>query len=43
MFIKNCSIINESIYLYTDEGQTNKVTIEGFNIIYSDNITDYIT
>ena len=35
--ILNCSIINESIYLYSDESQTNKVTIEGFNIIYSDN------
>lgn len=35
--VLNCSIINESIYLYTDESQTNKVTIEGFNIIYSDN------
>ena len=35
--ILNCSIINESIYLSTDEKQTNKIIIEGFNIIYSDN------
>ena len=35
--ILNCSIINESIYLYTDENQINKISIKGFNIIYSDN------
>ena len=35
--VLNCSIINESIYLYTDESQTNQITFEGFNIIYSDN------
>ena len=35
--ILNCSIINESIYLYTDLGQKNKIILNGFNIIYSDN------
>ena len=35
--ILNCSIINESISLYTDENQENKIILNGFNIIYSDN------
>ena len=33
----NCSIINESIYLYTDQSQSIKINIEGFNIIFSEN------
>ena len=33
----NCSIINEIIYLSTDQSQSNKIGIENFNIIYSDN------
>ena len=33
----NCSIINESLYLFTDEAQTKKLKLETFNIIYSDN------
>ena len=33
----NCSIINESICLFTDEAQKSGINIEGFNIIYSDN------
>ena len=33
----NCSIIKESIYLFTNRAQTNQIKIEGFNIIYSDN------
>ena len=33
----NCSIINEIIYLPTDQSQNNKIGIENFNIIYSDN------
>ena len=35
--ILNCSIISESICLYTDENQNNKIILDGFNIIYSDN------
>ena len=35
--VLNCSIINESIYLYTDKDQKNKITLDGINIIYSDN------
>ena len=35
--VLNCSIINESIVLYTDENQKNKIILKGFNIIYSDN------
>jgi hypothetical protein len=33
----NCSIISETIYLATDEKQNNKISIENFNIIYSEN------
>ena len=33
----NCSIINESLHLFTDEAQTKKLNIENFNIIYSEN------
>ena len=35
--IMNCSIINESIILFTDSAQKNSIIIDGFNIIYSDN------
>ena len=35
--VLNCSIINESIYLYTDKEQKNKIALDGLNIIYSDN------
>ena len=35
--ILNCSIINETLYLYKDQEQKNKLTFEGMNIIYSDN------
>ena len=35
--ILNCSIINETLYLYTDQEQKNKLTFEEMNIIYSDN------
>ena len=33
----NCSIINESVYLFTDIAQTKKIVIKGINIIYSEN------
>ena len=33
----NCSIISEKIYLPIDQNQNNKVSIENFNIIYSEN------
>ena len=33
----NCSIINESIYLYLDKAQTKQINVQGFNIIYSEN------
>ena len=35
--ILNSSMINESICLYTDLGQKNKIILNGFNIIYSNN------
>ena len=33
----NCSIINETLYLYTDTNQKNKITFEGMNLFYSSN------
>ena len=33
----NCSIISETIYLPIDQHQNNKISIENFNIIYSEN------
>ena len=35
--ILNCSIINETIYFYTDQQQNSKIKFEQMNIIYSDN------
>ena len=35
--ILNCSIINETLYLFTDQAQKNRLIFEGMNIVYSDN------
>ena len=32
-----CSIINETIYLFTDQSQKNKISISGINIVYTEN------